>query len=143
MKFSKKGLQDYVTDPNMESEGVDIHFGDADLTVTIRRAGGANRKFDPAVAKHSKPYRKKLRSNSLPVDVFRSRVLVPSYFDAVVIGWEGVNDEDGQTVPFTRENFTAFVEAFPEIFDELVDHASSPTTFQEDSPEEVIETLGE
>jgi hypothetical protein len=48
----------------------------------------------------------------------------------VIAGWEGIEDCQGNEVPFNRDNVKEFVEALPDwIFDQIRLHASMPERF--------------
>ena len=55
------------------------------------------------------------------------RVLFPRH---VITGWEGVEDEAGKPVPFSRENAAELCAMLPEwLFDRVRAHANSPEMF--------------
>jgi len=73
----------------------------------------------------------------------RDQVLLPTYLDAVVVGWEGVRDEEGREVPFSREAAEEFLRAFPNVFDTLIEIAGEMSTFRQREMEEAADGLGE
>jgi len=64
-------------------------------------------------------------------DVAQNRAEDVALFpDHVVVGWEGILDDQGRTVDFSRENCAALLAALPEwIVDKIRNHAGSPERF--------------
>lgn len=142
MKFATEGLGDYITDPGAETKGITVKLSD-DVHFYIRRAGGSNGAYERTLARHSKPYLRRIRNNSMSTTEFRDRVVLPTYVDSVILGWHGVRDEKGDLVEFTPQNCREFLGAFPNVFEELVAIASDMAAFREQEQQEVAESLGE
>lgn len=120
----------FATDKSLEKNGIIIDYGD--FRVTIARAGSANQKFIKTNEYLTKPVRRLIEQESLPrereIEITREL-----YAKAVVLNWEvktgldkngnatwkqGIESEDGSTVPFTEENV---IKAFADLHDLFVD----------------------
>lgn len=141
MKFDRKGLDNYITDPELETEGVWLKFP-GDRKICIRRAGGANKRYLRLAQTAIKPFKRQIERGTMdPGET--DRVMREVYAKSIVSDWEGIDDENGAPVPCTVENIVAFFNAFPEIFAEVLEYAGEMATFAEREIEEAQEVLGE
>ena len=121
-------IDDYVTDENMEVEGVDLSFGKGRF-ITIRRAGGSNAKFSSYVAS-------KLRENDISVtgsamdDDKAKGIMYDAYSKLVVLDWRGWLDEKGKAIPFSQENCLALFNSSREIYEHVVTQANTLDNFR-------------
>ena len=141
MKFETKGLDNYITDPELESEGVWLKFPE-DRKLCVRRAGGANKKYLRTAQSAIKPFKRQLDRGTMDPEEI-NRLMREVYAKTIVADWSGINDETGTPVPCTPENVKAFFDAFPEIFADVMDSASDLATYAEREIEEAKEVLGE
>ena len=118
----------FKTDPKIEEKGVWIDYGDG-VKVKIARAGGANAAFKKAVERHARKYRHQLRTGLMPADK-ADAVLREVFADTVILDWEGVTDEDGNVLEFTRENVVKVLEDLPDFFQDLQEQASNIELFK-------------
>ncbi len=110
-----------------ETEGVTLDFGVAKFK--IRRAGGSNRRFLAALAAKLKPHRRAIDAGVLPDDV-AAALQMEIYFETVVIGWEGVTDENGTPLAYNLENFKKVMTDLPDLWLTLRTEADNLKNFQ-------------
>lgn len=123
------GLYDrFSTDAALETGGIDLDFG-SDGTITIARAGGANKKFGRVFSELMKPHRRDIDSGTLD-DATADAILIEAYSRTIVLGWEGVTGRDGQSLPFTVENCVTLLTDLPELFGEIRTQAQRLANFQ-------------
>lgn len=126
----------YKTDNKLETEGVTFElYGNR---VTMARAGGANPAFQAAMSKKTMPYRRAIAQSSMdPREELK--ILREVYAETVILNWEvrrgdawvqGIESEDGSTIPYSRENVIKTLTALPELFMELQNLASSAMHFR-------------
>jgi hypothetical protein len=142
MQFDTTGLEGYITDRDIEGkEGVWLKFpGDREFLVL--RAGGSNSAFSRRFQQLIKPHRKQIDRGTLDPQV-SDDLMRQAYCETVVKDWRGIKDPMGTPIPWSKEAGMAFFAAFPELFSEVVELASSYTTFQHAEVEEAKEVLGE
>lgn len=99
------------------------------FSITIHRAGGGNRKYQTVFAAKIAPHRRKVDQGTISEDVMR-RVLAETYAESVVIGWENVTNEAGQSITFTAENVTKLFLDLPELFNDVVNSATDLKNFR-------------
>lgn len=124
----------FKTDADLEAgAGVDLDYGEAG-TITIHRAGGDNKKFSKVLAAKMKPYRRQLQNGTMDDEV-AERLMAEVYAEAVIIGWEGVKDEKGKTLPYSKENVVKLLTDLPELFKDIQDQASTIANFRKEEIE--------
>jgi len=118
--------QQFGTDKELEKKGVTLDYGD--FRVTVARAGGSNNKFVKTHKLLTKPHRRLIDQDLLPVEREReiSRQL---YARAVVLNWEvkddkgkwkqGIESPDGSILPFSEESVIAAFAALPDLFADI------------------------
>lgn len=119
----------FKTNPELECSGIEINYGD--FIITIARAGGANKKFARAIEKKSRPFKRAIQSDTFDND--RANALLKEvYAETVVLGWEGVTDENGEELPFNRDNCLKLFNDLPDLFQDIMEQAQKSALFRED-----------
>jgi len=116
----------FETSKSLESDGVVVDFGD--FKFILARAGGSNRKFNAAVERRMRPHRRALQAGTLDPEV-GDRIAAECFAEAVVLGWEGVTDRQGNPLPFTRENCVQLLLDLPDLFADLRTQATNLSNF--------------
>jgi len=110
----------YEVDPAKEKSGVEV---DIEGNIFIcRRAGGGNRAYRTAVAKHSMDpkYRAMLRSDDPEQQMeAEDEISLNAVADAVVVGWRDVVGRDDQPLPFSHGNFLDLMRSCPDVWMQL------------------------
>lgn len=141
--FSKKGLESYITDQEVESQlGVWLPPFPGDRRFKILRAGGSNTAFARAFQTAIKPHRRAMDKGTLDPKVSEA-LMVEVYSKHILVDWAGINDENEVPVPFSTANAIAFFTAFPEVFSDIVSYATEVATFAQENLEEAKDVLGE
>ncbi len=124
------GFDEYRTDPDLESgEGVRIEYEDG-KAIVIRRAGGRNVAYNQALAK-----KMGLLGKKKPTPEEDRRIMAEIYAETIVVGWHGIT-AGGKDVPFTKANVTRFLTSFPDLFQDIANHASRIDAFLVQSVED-------
>ena len=131
-------IKDLQTDEVMETEGIDLAFGN-DRFITIARAGGANRKYRTTLSALAKPHKSAMERGSLD-EKTATEMMHKVYARAVVLDWRGWADAEGNPIPCTEENIIALFEAAPTVFDAVRDESDKFSNF---TTEEVKEAGNE
>jgi hypothetical protein len=123
----------FGTDHDLEAEaGIDIDFGDG-AVVTIRRAGGANKKYSNTARRVFKPHRQQIEADTISEEKLVG-LLARIYAEAVILDWRGVTI-GGKEVPFEREAVIEALVAFPEFFNAIRNEAESAAAFRREELE--------
>lgn len=129
----------FETDKTMEKDGVVLDFGVAKFTV--RRAGGANRKYSMSFEKFANPHRKAMRTSTLAEEKQRE-IMLNTYYEAVIVSWEGVTDREGNVLEYNLHNFKMVMNDLPELWDTLRAECDNIRNFQKEEAEVDGEAVG-
>jgi hypothetical protein len=125
----------YETDTKAEKDGVLLDFGlnshGQPTMIRILRAGGANVRFAKVFEQKSKPVRRIMDAGGLD-NATSERIMREVYAEAVVTGWEGVEDRQGQAIEFSKENVAKLFEDLPDLFREVVKSSQELALFRKD-----------
>jgi hypothetical protein len=132
--------QQYGNDKAAEVEhGIELRFADAKFFV--RRAGGANQKYNQELRRLTRPLRKQIQIDVLEDNAY-DELNKKAYFRAVVIGWENVNDADGNYITFSEANFVKLMTDLPDLWDALQDACTRLSNFRAEEIRQDGEDLG-
>ena len=124
----------FKTDEDIENKGVSLNYGN--FKIVVARAGGSNKKYLNLLEAKLRPYRRQIQTGTLDQET-DVRVLAEVYAETVVLGWEGVTNEDGESIPFTKPNIIKLLTELPDLFADLRAQANNVSLFRsEDAREE-------
>lgn len=129
----------YETDSDIEKQGVLFDTGSTNskgnaILIRIARAGGANDAYLKRMEVRFKPHQRALQANSM--ERKRIEALVRETFaETVVLGWENMEDRDGNELPFSKENCIKLFEELPDLFGDLQDAATKASLFRKEIQE--------
>lgn len=139
MKFGN--MDDWQSDPELESTGgVRLDIG-RDRWILMRRAGGANRAFLAAYG----ALIARLSGDGGPDSIANAlitRELQPIFADHVVIGWGGIENEKGEDVPFSKAAFLELMDSAPDLWTRIRVEADKRERFQREHLEKEKVQMG-
>lgn len=122
----------FQTNRDLEEEGVVVDFGEGIKVKVARIQSDRSR----AVRRRlEKPYRKRFQNNDLPEDVAEN-ILVCQMAEAIILGWEGVTDRNGNPLECTEGNIKKVLTDFPDFRDAVLQASIARETFLESEQEE-------
>lgn len=128
----------FKTDESIEQAGVILEYGKtADgrpIRIRVARAGGSNLKFAKLLEKKTKPFRRQIQNETLD-NALGDELLIQVFAEAVVLGWENVQDENGNDLPFTKENCIKVLTDLPDLFADIREQSSKAVLFRADLKE--------
>lgn len=123
----------FKTDENIERTGVVLEYGlnskGQPIQIRIARAGGNNARYNKTLEVKTKPYRRQIQNETLD-DVIGRRVFREVYAEAVILGWDGVEDAEGNPMPFTKDNCIKLLTDLPDLFDDIREQAQKAALFR-------------
>lgn len=144
--MSSRLAKKYATNKAAETEG--IYYEEVDdegplFKVRLARIGGDNNKYKEKLNKLMKPYRSvdisfKIRERII-LDAFTATCIIPHSWQTFVTSEEvpagewkpGIEDPaSGQLLPATVENYHKVLGQLPELFDRLVNEASTVDNYK-------------
>ncbi len=126
----------YETDPDMETGGVILNYGEGQR-IKVARAGGANVQFGKSLERTMRPYRKQLDNGTLDNDV-ANKLFVRVYAESVVKDWEGVTDRDKKPMKFSVENCVQLFTDLPELFADVREASNAISNYKLDMVEDDV-----
>lgn len=142
--------QQFKSDNNLEREGILLQYGfstnvkarlvaeglseaDAEVraatTIRIARAGGANSNFQKRMEHVVKPFRRQIQTET--IDAKQAEKLVRQvYAETVVLGWENVDDAEGNPMPYSVENCKKLFDDLPDLFADIQEQAQRAALFR-------------
>lgn len=129
----------YKTDQDLEINGIVLNYGKnakgENIDIRIARAGGGNTKFAKVAEVVLKPYRRQLNNETLDITVLDGLFRI-IYAKAVVLGWSGVEDEDGNPLEFNEQNVVKVFEDLPDVFADVRAAAEKASLFRREALED-------
>lgn len=123
----------FETDLDIEKQGVVLQYGKTvegkPITIRIARAGGSNTKFQKVLEARTKPLRRIIQNDLLEVKV-ADEMMMEVFADAVVLGWENIQDKDGVDMPYNRENVIKLFTDLPDLFVDVREQATKQVLFR-------------
>src|SRR5687768_6541126 len=101
----------FKANKDLETKGVCLEIGDSRFYV--RRAGGGKRAFATTFAEKTKPFQRQVQLGTLPEDKALD-IMLDTYWDAVMLNWENVADENDNPLEYNKENFKKVMRDLPE-----------------------------
>lgn len=125
-----KGIYDkFKTNKAAEQEGITLDYGDGQ-TIKIARAGGSNVRFEKEVQKRMRKFGLQAKHDLLEPEQMRT-IFREVLAETVVLGWTGFTDEEGKTLPFSKENVVKVFTDLPDLFDDVLEQSRKASLFKE------------
>lgn len=120
----------FSMDAAREEHGVAVCY--TNFRVTLARAGGSNHQFNKEMDAAIRPHRVAMRRGAVPQEIMEE-IDLRLYASAVVKNWEtlvvqedgsekwvqGIEAENGDILPFTKENVYAVFKKYPEFYEDV------------------------
>jgi hypothetical protein len=105
----------FATDQDKEESGVWVDFGEG-IKVKVRRL--KSRASQDARKELDKPFANEIRRGKLSTDVAED-LLIKQIAWGVIADWQGVDDENGTPLPYSREAAYQILKKLPDFRDEV------------------------
>jgi len=125
----------FLTDKALEKEGIILDYGD--FKIKIARAGGSNAAFQKALVSKIRPFKRQIEAGAIP-DGVAEKLFLEVYAEAVVLDWEGVTDEHGNPLPYSKENAVKLFSDLPDLFRDVQNQAAAISNFRAEVTEDTI-----
>ncbi len=123
----------FATDKNVEKEGVVLEYGlnskKKVMSIRIARAGGANTHYAKLLESKIKPYRRQIQNETLDNSV-AEKLTKEVYALSVVLGWENIEDKDGNELEFNQTNFIKLMDDLPDLWSDIQSQATRAALFR-------------
>lgn len=130
-----KIFQKMKTDEALEEGGVWVPIGDGAKVLVARFQ---NRKHRASLERLRKPHKMMLLSGrDLPEEI-QLDITVQSMADGILMGWEGIEGDDGKPLPYNRVNAMRLLTELRDFRDLVAGLASESETFRKQEVEAVV-----
>lgn len=127
----------FESDPTAERDGIVLEYGankdGTPIEIRIRRAGGENHQFQKTFEAKTKPYRRIMDRLDKKTN---DRIMREIYAESIIVGWSGVQDRDGNTMEFNRENAIKLLTDLPNVFNDIMRQSQNEDLFRKNLREE-------
>ena len=120
----------FETDQESESGGFKLTLvdGEMEISFTIARAGGSNKKFANRMQTLMRPHQHAAQSGKLDDEIAKD-VLITVMADTLILGWDNVAGRDGEPLEFNKENCKQLLTDLPELRDLIWAEANKVANF--------------
>lgn len=123
----------FETDREIEKTGIVLDYGfnskKQPIQIRIARAGGANERYSKLLELRTKPYRRQIQNETLE-NAVAEKITKEVYAQTVVLGWTGVEDRDGNEMPFTQENCVKIFTDLPDLWSDVQSQSTRASLFR-------------
>ena len=125
----------FKTDANLEKSGIELEYGENSkgqpILIRIARAGGANSAYNKRLEVLTKPYRRQIQTETVDNKVLE-KIVAQAFAETVVLGWEGVEDEDNNDLPFSVDNVVKLFTDLPDLYKDIQEQAQKTALFRQE-----------
>lgn len=125
----------YATDTNLEKTGIELQYGEnangGEIIIRVARAGGSNTAYTKRMEALVKPYRRQIQAETIDNKVLE-KLVMQAFAETVVLGWENVEDRNGNLMEFNVANVIQLFTDLPDLFKDVQEQAQKAVLFRED-----------
>lgn len=125
----------FKTDANLEKSGIELEYGENSkgqpILIRIARAGGANSSYNKRLEVLTKPYRRQIQTETIDNKVLE-KIVAQAFAETVVLGWEGVEDEDNNELTFSVDNVVKLFNDLPDLYKDIQEQAQKTALFRQE-----------
>lgn len=135
----------FGTNKELEQEGVYLQYGENSQGQNIRfrvaRAGGNNKAYNRALERRTRPHKRAITAGTLD-EKQAEAMLLDVFIDTVLLGWEGVEDQQGDIIPYSKQAARQLMQDLPDLYTDLREQTNSYALFQQDIEAGVVKNSG-
>ncbi len=129
----------YGSNPDFENDGVwykaTTTEDGREVKFLLARMGGANKRYEIAAENAAKPFRRSIRKDTIRSEKARE-INMSAFVNGCLLDWQNVDDENGEPIEFNKVNASALLKKLPDLYEDLVDIATSREVYAEEGVEE-------
>ena len=111
----------FGTDNGLEKNGVWMDV-DGETRFLVARIGTSGSGYDKRLRVAAKPYRRLIENEKADLEVVR-KIMTETFAKTALLDWRNVKDEEGNDIPFSKENAVKLLTELPELANLLLDFA--------------------
>ena len=123
----------FETNRAVEKDGIVLEYGmnskKKPIEICIARAGGANEYYSKLLETRIKPYRRQIQNETLD-NAVAEKITKEVYAQAIVLGWTGVEDRDGNDMEFNQKNCIKLFDDLPDLWSDIQSQSVRASLFR-------------
>jgi hypothetical protein len=125
----------FQTESNFEKNGILLEYGFIDndptkpIRIKIARAGGSNTKYSTKLEAKTKPFRRQIQTETLDPKI-AEKLFMEIYAESVILGWENVQDENGDELAFNVANVVKLFTDLPDLWADVKEQSQKAALFK-------------
>jgi len=129
----------FENNEKVENEGIWIDYPENEDGTTpafkISRMYKGNKKYSKTLNKAIKPHKRAIQLETLS-EKASTKLMLGVFVNSIVLDWRNVQNEEGETMQFSKENAVKLFEDLPELYDDLEENSKKLGLFRSDELEE-------
>jgi hypothetical protein len=123
----------FETDTSIEREGLWLEYGsnskNEPIQIKIARAGGSNNTYLKLLEARFKPYKRLIQNESLERPILE-KVVREVYAETILLDWKGVEDREGNSLPFSKDNALKLLNDLPDLYADILEQSTKSALFR-------------
>lgn len=123
----------FGTSTTKEQQGVRVEYpankDGTTPTFYIARASKGNKEWAKAFERATRPYKQAIRLKTITPEQWE-KVGRQVFFDAILKGWENVQDRKGANIEYTRQNAEQLMQELPDLYYDLDERSTDMDLFK-------------
>lgn len=132
-------VADLLTDPDMETTGVDLDLGEG-RHIYVRRAGGSNKAYGTRLSAAMKPYKFQIDQGTVSEETSK-KVLYAVAAETLVVGWAGFKDDQDNEIPFSKDACVQLFYDVPDMYTYVMQTATSAGLYRKEQLKQDAEAI--
>ena len=125
-------ISNFKTDRTRETQGVWVDIGDG-ARLLIARLN--NEHYKQVFLHVSRPYKAQVRTGTMQEDLAED-LLCQCYSKAILLNWEGLQDDGGNEIPYSEEKAYELLKALPDFRALVEDFATTRELYRKEELEQ-------
>lgn len=124
----------FKTNTNLEKTGILLNYGKTadgrNINIRVARSGGSNTAYAKRMEVAARPHRRAMQTETIDAQLLVE--LVRKVFcETVVLGWENVEDEEGNPIEFSPKAAEELFIKLPDLYADVSESAGRAALFRE------------
>jgi hypothetical protein len=124
----------FGTDKELEKNGVWMDV-DENTRFLIARIGTVGCAYDKLLKAATKPYRRAIENETIAPELVR-KIITETFAKTALMDWRNVKDEEGNDIPFSKENAAKLLADLPDLANDLLEFARDYQNYRKAQLEE-------
>lgn len=120
-------ITEFAIDKNLSEEGIWVDISD---DARIKVASVKTDRYKRRLAELSAPYRHMITTRTEAAQKKISEITARAIADVIIINWEGIQNNDGEEIPYSRDTAYKLLKDYPAFADMVYAIASDDAVFK-------------